>query len=216
VLLLDALAARGHVRSTDLDSLRISRSTLYRMMREGAIVRVGRGLYTLPGAPWPPEPFADVTRQIPNGRICLLSALQFHRLTTQAPFEVWVAIHPKARRPAVKWPPVRLVRFSGGSLTAGVENHDIDGVSVSVYGPAKTVADCFKYRNKIGLDVALEALRSAWQERRVTIDELWHYARICRVARVMQPYLESVVSLAGSVAESTRRPSAAPAGLSSG
>lgn len=190
---LDALAERGHIRPVDLDSLRISRSTLYRMMREGAVVRVQRGLYTLPGAPWPPTPLADVARQVPNGRICLLSALQFHGLTTQAPFEVWVAIHPKARRAAVKWPPVRLVRFSGESLTAGVEDHDIDGVSVPIYGPAKTVADCFKYRNKIGLDVALEALRSAWQESRVTMDELWHYARICRVTRVMRPYLESVV-----------------------
>lgn len=190
---LDALEERGHLRPSDLASLGIPRSTLYRMAQEGAIVRASRGLYTLPGAAWPPAPLADVAHQIPKGRICLLSALQFHGLTTQAPFEVWVAIHPKARRTAVEWPPIRLVRFSGESLTTGVEQHEIDGVSVPIYGPAKTVADCFKYRNKIGLDVALEALRSAWQERRVTMDQLWHYARICRVSRVMRPYLESIV-----------------------
>ncbi len=192
-LVLHAIEQRGHLRPSDLTTLGIPRSTLYRMTREGAIVRVQRGLYTLPGAAWPPAPLAHVARQIPGGRICLLSALQFHGLTTQAPFEVWVAIHPKARRPALEWPPVRVVRFSGESLTAGVEQHDIDGVSVAIYGPAKAVADCFKYRNKIGLDVALEALRSVWQEHKVTMDELWYYARICRVARVMRPYLESVV-----------------------
>lgn len=190
---VEALEQRGHLRPSDLAALGIPRSTLYRMTRQGLIVRVQRGVYTLPSAAWPPAPLADVARQVPSGHICLLSALQFHGLTTQAPFEIWVAVHPKARRPAVKWPPVRIVRFSGESLTAGVEQHDIDGASVAIYGPAKTVADCFKYRNKIGLDVAIEALRSAWRERTVTMDELWHYARICRVARVMRPYLESVV-----------------------
>lgn len=191
-LVLDALEQRGHLRPRDLAALGIPRSTLYRLVSDGTVVRVQRGLYTLPGAPWPPAPLAGVARQVPNSRICLLSALQFHGLTSQAPFEVWVAIHPKARRPKLDWPPVRIVRFSGAALLDGAESHRLDGVEVLVYGPAKTVADCFKYRNKIGIDVALEALRSAWKERRVSMDDLWHFARVCRVGRVMRPYLESL------------------------
>lgn len=103
-----------------------------------------------------------------------------------------MAIDVKARKPTVDWPPVRIVRFSGAALTEGVERHLVQEVPVLMYGPAKTVADCFKYRNKIGLDVALEALRDAWRQRRVTMDDLWHYARVCRVANVMRPYLESL------------------------
>jgi predicted transcriptional regulator of viral defense system len=121
-----------------------------------------------------------------------LSALRFHELTTQAPFEVWLAIDEKARLPKVDYPPIRIVRFSGKSLEFGIQEHRIEGVAVRVYSPAKTIADCFKYRNKIGLDVALEALRDCWQERRATTDELWAAAKVCRVANVMRPYMESL------------------------
>ena len=124
--------------------------------------------------------------------VCLLSALQFHELTTQAPFEVWLAIGEKARLPKVDYPPLRVVRFSGAALEDGIEEDRIEGVMVKVYAPAKTVADCFKYRNKIGLDVALEALRDCWAKRRATMDELWQAAKTCRVANVMRPYLESI------------------------
>ena len=134
---------------------------------------------------------ATACKLVPRGVICLLSALQFHDLTTQAPFEVWMAIDVRARRPRRKTPPLRIVRFSGEALTAGVETHKVEGVPVRVYGPAKTVADCFKYRNKIGLDVALEALRDYRREHPGGMDELWHFARICRVANVMRPYLEA-------------------------
>jgi len=123
----------------------------------------------------------------------LLSALRFHELTTQAPFEVWMAIDGKARAPKEEIIPLRIVRFSGKALTAGVESHSIDGVKIKVYNPAKTVADCFKYRNKIGLDVAVEALRDCWRKKSATADQLWHFAKVCRVANVMRPYLESVV-----------------------
>lgn len=123
----------------------------------------------------------------------MLSALRFHNLTTQSPFEVWMAVDRKARRPRSDSPPLRIVRFSGEALKVGVEEHRIEGVTVSVYCPAKTVADCFKYRNKIGLDVALESLRDCWRERRCTMSDLWCYAKICRVANVMRPYLESLV-----------------------
>jgi predicted transcriptional regulator of viral defense system len=123
--------------------------------------------------------------------VCLLSALQFHDLTTQAPFQVWLAIDRKAWLPKEPRLPIRIVRFSGPALEKGIEEHIIEGVSVKVYNPAKTVADCFKYRNKIGLDVALEALRDCRRERKCTNYDLWEYAKICRVANVMKPYLEA-------------------------
>jgi predicted transcriptional regulator of viral defense system len=131
-------------------------------------------------------------KRLPKGVVCLLSALRFHNLTTQAPFEIWMAIDRKARLPKVEGVPLRLVRFSGEALTEGVEHHMIEGVEVRVYSPAKTIVDCFKYRNKIGLDVALEALRECRRERRCTMDDLWRFARICRVANVMRPYMEAL------------------------
>jgi predicted transcriptional regulator of viral defense system len=124
--------------------------------------------------------------------VCLLSALRFHNLTTQAPHEIWLALDRKARRPAVDYLPLRVVRFSGAALDECQEQHLIEGVRVRIYNIAKTVADCFKYRNKIGLDVALEALREAWRNKSCTMSELTHYARICRVSNVMKPYLESL------------------------
>jgi len=114
-----------------------------------------------------------------------------HDLTTQSPFEVWLAIPNKARAPKMDYPPLRVVRFSGAALTDGIEEHQIDGVTVRVTNVARTVADCFKFRNKIGLDVALEALQESWRAKRVTMDELWRYANLCRVANVMRPYMES-------------------------
>ncbi len=135
---------------------------------------------------------AEVALLVPKGVICLLSALRFHDLTTQAPFEVWVAIANNAAEPRLEYPPLRVVRFSDAVLHEGVELHIVDGVPVHVTGVAKTVVDCFKYRNKIGLDVALEALREAWRAKRTTSDELWDYATLCRVANVMRPYLESL------------------------
>ena len=131
-----------------------------------------------------------VGKQAPNAVVCLLSALQFHGLTTQQPHEVWIAVGVKAHRPAIAWPAVRVVRFSGAALSEGVENHKLEGVPVRVYGIAKTVADCFKYRRKIGIDVAIEALRDALRKR-VSVDEIYRFAKICRVANVIRPYLES-------------------------
>lgn len=184
---------RGLIRERDLAERGLARGHLARLARRGLLERRGRGLYALPGGGdsehWG---LAEASALVPHGVVCLLSALRFHDLTTQAPFEVWLAIDPKARRPATHELPLRIVRFSGDALTAGVETHIIDGVPIRVYSPAKTVADCFKYRHKLGLDVALEALREAWGERRVTMDELWRYAEVCRVARVMRPYLESL------------------------
>lgn len=182
----------GILRPRDLDAYGIARTYLQRLERRGLLERAGRGLYRLPSADLTEHHgLAVVCKLVPRGVICLLSALQFHDLTTQVPFEVWMAIDVRARRPTAKTPPLRIVRFSGKALTEGVERHEIEGVPVRVYSPAKTVADCFKYRNKIGLDVALEALRDYRRAHPGGMDELWHFARICRVSNVMRPYLEA-------------------------
>jgi predicted transcriptional regulator of viral defense system len=135
--------------------------------------------------------------RVPHGVVCLLSALRFHDLTTQNPSEVWLAIDRKARAPDQRELPLRIVRFSGKARLKGIEEHEIDGVKVRIYNPAKTVADCFKYRRKIGTDVALEALHDCWRSKRCTADELWLYAAICRVTNVMRPYLETVAAEEG-------------------
>lgn len=192
--LLELVQSQGLIRPRDLAPLGIPRVALTRAVRRGQLERIGRGLYGLPGRSVSAHgALAEVARKVPKGVVCLLSALRFHGLTTQAPFEVWLAIENKAITPKLDYPPLRIVRFSGAALTEGVEEHVVDGVTVRVTGVAKTVADCFKYRNKIGLDVALEALREAWREKRMTSDDLWCYAKVCRVANVMRPYLDSLV-----------------------
>lgn len=191
--LINLVRSRGLIRSSDLLPLGIPRVALTRAVRRGELERVGRGLYGLPGREVSAQgSLAEVALRVPKGVVCLLSALRFHGLTTQAPFEVWLAVENKAVSPKLDYPPLRIVRFSGAALTEGVEVHTVDGVSVRVTGVAKTVADCFKYRNKIGLDVALEALREAWHGKRMSSDEIWRYAKVCRVANVMRPYLESL------------------------
>jgi predicted transcriptional regulator of viral defense system len=160
---------------------------------DGLIRRVGRGLYVAQDADVTAEhSYAEAAKAVPHGVICLLSALRMHRLTTQAPFEVWMAIDVKARKPKIEYSPLRIARFSGAALTEGVQERSIEGVRVRLYGPAKTVADCFKFRNKVGLDVALEALRECLQQRKSTRDEIHHMAQVCRVANVMRPYMESL------------------------
>ena len=191
--LIDLVRNQGLIRPRDLAPLGIPRVSLTRAVRRGQLERIGRGLYGLPGRPVSAHGvLAEVASRVPKGIVCLLSALRFHGLTTQAPFEVWLAIENKAIAPKLDYPPLRIVRFSGAALTEGVEEHVVDGVTVRVTGVAKTVADCFKYRNKIGLDVTLEALREAWREKRMTSEDLWRYAKVCRVANVMRPYLESL------------------------
>jgi predicted transcriptional regulator of viral defense system len=133
-----------------------------------------------------------VATRAPQAVVCLLSALAFHRLTAEMAHEVWIAIGLKARTPAIHVPPIRVVRLSSGPLEAGVEVHDIHGVPLRVYSAAKTVADCFKFRSKVGVDVAVSALRDGWRQKRFTMDELWHFAQICRVTSAMRPYLETL------------------------
>jgi predicted transcriptional regulator of viral defense system len=183
----------GVFRARDLAQHGIPRAYLSRLCQAGKLQRLGRGLYMLANSDITANhSLAEAAKRVPHGVICLLSALRFHGVSTQAPFEVWMAIDNKARAPAVKETPLRIVRFSGEALQAGIETHVIDGVPAQIYSTAKTVADCFKYRNKIGVDVAIEALRESWRARKYTMEELWHYATICRVANVMRPYLESL------------------------
>lgn len=188
---------KGLIRPADLDAQGLPRVSLTRLVRQGRLARVGRGLYALPDRKVSEHStLAEVARKYPRTVVCLLSALRFHELTTQAPFEVWLAVPSKARPPKLDYPPLRVVRFSEAGMTEGVEALKIEGVSVRVTNVVRTVADCFKYRNKIGLDVALEALKEALgqggNDRRVNMDELWYYAWLDRVANVMRPYLESL------------------------
>jgi predicted transcriptional regulator of viral defense system len=190
---LELAKKSGILRPKDLETHGIPREYLIRLYRKGLLNRVGRGLYTSPHANMGEHhSIAEVCKRVPHAVVCLLSALRFHGLTTQAPFEVWIAIDNKARRPKQANLFLRVVRFSGDAFLKGIEEHSIEGVRVRVFDPAKTVADCFKYRNKIGLDVAIEALRECWRNRRCTMDQLWYYAKICRVTNVIRPYLESV------------------------
>jgi predicted transcriptional regulator of viral defense system len=190
---LKAVREAGVLRARDLAVHGVPREYLRRLQSQGFLVRESRGLYRVHGAPVTEHhSLATVCKKVQHGVVCLLSALRFHELTTQAPFEVWLAIDRKARRPKADGVPLRLVRFSGPALRQGIEEHAIEGVVVRVYSSAKTVADCFKYRNKIGLDVAIEALRDYRKRHRAGMDELWRYAKVCRVAAVMQPYLDAL------------------------
>lgn len=185
----------GVLRPRDLARHRISRMTLARMEARGEIERIARGLYALPGASGTlHQSLVELAKRAPKAVACLLSALSFHEITTQLPHEIWIALPRGAWRPRPVHTKLRVLRFSGAAFTSGIETHVVQGVKVRVYNPAKTVADCFKYRNKYGLDVALEALRESWRAKKVTIDELNRYADICRVRNVMRPYLEALVA----------------------
>ena len=187
------LNQRRFLRPRDLDKFNISREYLNKLYVEGVLERPSRGLYVLPDSqPSELRTIAEACKLVPKGIVCLLTALRIHELTTESPFEVWMAIGEKDRKPRIDYPPIRIVRHSGKSLSYGIEKRKIEGVKVSVYSPAKTVADCFKYRNKIGLDVAIEALRDCRKQKKATNDEIWKAAKICRMANVMRPYMESV------------------------
>ena len=191
---LSLAKARGIIRVRDLMEQGIHPEYLRRLCEKGLLTKMGRGIYIPADSEMSPNVgLAQAAKRVPHGVVCLLSALQFHNLGTQSPFEVWLAIDRKSARPRVDYPPLRIVRFSGKSLTEGTEKHKIEGVEISIFNKAKTIADCFKYRNKIGLNVALEALKDCRQRRLCTNDQLWEYAKICRVANIMKPYLEATL-----------------------
>ena len=181
------------LRAADLQVLGAPRMALTRLSRSGQLEKVGRGLYRLPNANMSEhEGLASVAVKVPQAVFCLLTALQFHELTTQLPRRVWIAMPRGSHAPRIEHPPLKMVQFTGASYSEGVETFERDRVQLRVYTVAKTVADCFKHRNKIGLDVGLEALKEALAQKKASVDDLWHYAKICRVSNVMRPYLEAI------------------------
>lgn len=189
---------RGNAAVADLAGLGMSRPVLFRVLAalvdHGSIVRVRRGVYQLTTVRDASDSWVQVMQRYPHGVLCLLSALAFHEITTQSPSVAWLALPKSAWHKPDDYPPVRIVHFSGVAYTTGIETHKRKGGAVRVYSVAKTVADCFKFRNRIGLDVAIEALREGWQQRRFTLDELDKMARVCRVQAVIRPYVEALVA----------------------
>ncbi len=191
--ILDLLARKGLLRPSDLDSTGASRAALARMTAAGLLEKIDRGLYRLPDQDLSEnESLITVASKVPQAVFCLLTALQFHGLTTQLPHQIWIAMPRGSHVPKIDYPPLKMVQVTGDAYTAGIEIFKSDGVPLQVYGVAKTVVDCFKHRNKIGIDVALEALRDARAQKKASADDLWRYAKICRVANVMRPYLEAI------------------------
>jgi predicted transcriptional regulator of viral defense system len=183
---------RGVIRATDLEEIGASRTLLPYLAGKGVLRRIARGAYVLADRILEHETFLEVVTAVPHGVICLLSALQFHEITTQMPMEVWIAIERGRRRPSGGKLSLRVVKLGRAAFAEGIEEHDTDGVAIRVYSPAKTVVDCFKFRNRVGLDMAREALRDALAQKKVTRDEIWRIAKCCRMSRVMRPYLEMV------------------------
>ena len=170
------------------------RARVRKLAREGQLVQMGRGVYRVADAPLEShEDLALVALRKPEAVVCLLSALRFHELTTESPGSVWIAVENHSRPPRIETLQLRVHYFSGPALREGVEVHQIAGVPVKIYGVAKTVADCFKFRNQIGTKTAVEALREAWQKQKVTTEDLYRYARVCRVLNIMRPYLEGML-----------------------
>ena len=184
------LHAKGMVRARELAQIGVAGETLQQLLRRGVLVRIGRGLYAAPNrALTEHDQLAQLAIKHPRVVFCLLTALQIYGLTTQAPHEVWVAISPNARAPQVEYPRLRVVRVSDPDIQ--IEQISLDGVvRIPVTSAAKTVVDCFKFRNKIGLDVALQAPKDAWRQKKVSMDDLWESAQLCRMTNVMRPYLE--------------------------
>lgn len=191
---LELVRERGALRPRDLAEEGIPADYLDRLCRLGRVERIARGLYADPsGEVSEHHSLMYAVRLIPHGIICLLSALRFYGLTTQSPGEVWLTIASKAWAPKIEYPRIRYIRSSGAALTSLVETRLIEGVEVKIYSPAKTVADCFKHRGKVGLDTAIEALRDAYRGKLATLDELYEASRACRMENVMRPYLESLI-----------------------
>lgn len=179
-------------RAGDVGGAQDARSTLRRMVRAGQLIQAGRGLYRLPSVEVSANhSLAEAALRYPGGIICLISALVFHGIGTQVPREIWMMRRDRKAPP--KGASVRFLYCTGPGFEHGIEDHVIEGVKVRIYAPARTVADCFKYRNKVGLDIALEALQEGWRAKRFTMDELWAAAKVCRVQIVMQPYVEMLV-----------------------
>lgn len=192
--ILELAREKGIIRAGDVEADGCSRNYLYQMHRTGDLRRLSPGLYTLPDAPVTEHSLlAEAAKRVPQGVVCLISALAYYGLTTQIPHELWLAVPKGSRRPRIAYPSLNLTYVSGPAYSFGVREYVVGGVAVRIYSPAKTVADCFKFRNKVGLDVALEGLREVWRSRKATVDELMEAAEVDRVSKVMRPYLEVIV-----------------------
>lgn len=193
--LLEFAREKKIFRARDAETIGGASSRVYlnRLLAEGKLVRAGHGLYSVADNNFTEmQDFLEVAVKVPRGVLCLLSALRFHELTTQNPFEVWLAIENKMRTPKVETVPVRFFRFAPAVYEAGIEVHRIEGVEIKVYSAAKTVADCFRYQSTVGFDVAIEALRDAWAKRKATMDELYHFAEVRNIKNKMMPYLRTL------------------------
>jgi len=191
---LELVAQKGLLRPSDLDQIKIPRIVLTRMAASGQLEKISRGLYRLPGSQNSEhESLLTVAITTPQAVLCLLSALQLHEITTQLPRQIWIAMPRGSHTPTLTYPPIKMIQYSGAAFTEGIESMELDRVKVQVYSLEKTVADCFKHRNKIGLDVALEALKEARSKKNFDMNKLWHFAKICRVANLMRPYLEALI-----------------------
>jgi predicted transcriptional regulator of viral defense system len=194
-LILQLARRYGSVTRRDVVGANIHTQALSRLVRVGQLERIAPGQYRIPDTMITERhSLAVVAAAAPRSVVCLLSALSFHQIGTQLPYAVWIAIDRRARPPALDYPPLTVVRFGGLAFTEGVETHQAEGRSIRVYSVAKTIADLFKYRNKLGLEVAIEALRDSWHTRQFTMAEILRYARVCRVERIMTPYLEVLAS----------------------
>lgn len=192
---LDLAKRRSLLRARDVVGEGIPSMVLSRMVRTDKLERLGHGLYALPNRDVSEHvSLAEVCARAPRAVVCLVSALRFHEIGSQQPFEVWIALPSHASVPRAASPAVRVTRMSGTALSEGVVEYEVDGVRVPVFSVAKTIADCFKFRNKIGLDVGIEALRDGWRQRAFSADELWRFARVDRVDNVMRPYMESLIT----------------------
>lgn len=192
--ILELVREKGIIRAQDVEAIGISRNYLYRMQQEGLLTKRAVGLYTLPETSVTENSsLAEIAKRLPRGVVCLISALSFHKITTQIPHEIWLTIPRGSWRPDMEYPPLNLTYVSEPAYSFGIQEYVINGVAVKIYSPAKTVSDCFKFRSKVGLDVAIEALREAWHSRKVTMDDLVKAAGINRVSKLMRPYLEAIV-----------------------
>ena len=192
---LNLLRARGMLRLKDFVAKDIEPETLARLLRDKQVIRPARGLYQLPDASIDAaHTLVEAAVLVPKGVVCLISALQFHTLTLQMPSRVWMGIGRTGWKPTISYPPIRFVRFSEWAMIDGVERYSIQSRKIPITDPARTIVDCFRYRNKIGIDIAMEGLREGIRSRKCTPDQLWHYAKKARVWTVMRPYVEAVVA----------------------
>lgn len=192
-IVLQMARKQGVIKISDLTKEGITRATASRLVSENKLEKIATGLYCLPGAEFSEnESLIIIASRVPQAVFCLLTALQIHELTTQLPRKVWIAMPKGSHTPKIDYPPVKMVQYSKEVYEKGVQVMESDNIKLKVYNPAKTIVDCFKHRNKIGIDIAIEALKDAYGKNKVTMDELWHYAKICRVANVMRPYIETI------------------------